>query len=62
MVYGVNTNTFDFRIQYGDTLGIGLTKHDSARRAWFTKNGVILNPATQEEMMKEIKITEKDTD
>ena len=52
---GIKVNTYDWNVGYGDILGIGLTKHDSSRRVWITKNGVIMNPPSQEEMAKMIK-------
>ena len=61
VVYGVNAANFKTNFEYGDTIGIGLTQHDHSRRIWITKNGLLLNPAGQDETMKQIKITEEDT-
>ncbi len=40
-VYGNNSINFPWKLEYGDTIGIGITKHEGSRRAWITKNGVV---------------------
>jgi hypothetical protein len=35
---------FDWKIEYGDTIGIGLTKHEGFGRVWITRNGIMQNP------------------
>lgn len=47
MLYGLNLNTFRWTLKYGDVIGIGMTNHDSSRRVWVTKNGVLMNPSTE---------------
>jgi len=47
-VYGEVKYQFKWDLEYGDVIGMGLTTIESARRVWITKNGLLLNPPTQE--------------
>jgi len=46
-VNGNNQINFPWKLEYGDTLGIGITQHSGNRRVWITKNGIIQNPPSQ---------------
>lgn len=43
-IFGNNQINFPWKIEYGDTIGIGMTKHESGRRVWISRNGIIQNP------------------
>lgn len=46
-IYGNNQINFQWKIEYGDTIGIGMTKHEGGRRVWITRNGIIQNPPSE---------------
>ena len=56
--YGTNINTYKWSLQYGDVIGLGLTLHEGSRRVWVTRNGVMMNPPSQQEMLQELKMEE----
>ena len=56
VIYGNNQINFQWKIQYGDTIGIGLTKHEGGRRVWITRNGIIQNLPSEEERIKFIEV------
>lgn len=56
VIYGNNQINFQWKIQYGDTIGIGLTKHEGGRRVWITRNGIIQNLPSEEERIKFIDV------
>jgi hypothetical protein len=49
MVYNQSNIFFPWKLEYGDTIGIGITYHENTKtqRVWITKNGVIQNPPSQ---------------
>jgi hypothetical protein len=55
-VYGNPHLAFPWTIEYGDTLGIGLTQHSGVRRVWVTRNGAVQNPPSEEERIKYIDV------
>lgn len=65
---GENVYNYGFTLQFGDVIGIGLTKENdkfNERRAWITKNGILLNRPPSNELGKwlatvEIKDSERE--
>ena len=52
---GENVYNYNWNLDYGDVIGIGLTKESpkfNERRAWISKNGVLLNAPPADEMDK----------
>jgi hypothetical protein len=50
---GENIYNYSWILAYGDVFGIGLTKENSKfneRRAWISKNGLLLNYPPNDEM------------
>jgi len=52
---GENIYNYSWLLAYGDVIGIGLSRENSKfneRRAWISKNGVLLNSPPLDEMDK----------
>lgn len=52
---GENVYNYNWNLNYGDVIGIGITKESekfNERRAWISKNGVLLNFPPFDEMDK----------
>ena len=47
-INGIFMYNYQLKINYGDTIGVGLTRPD--QRVWFTHNGKFLNPPTYIEL------------
>lgn len=52
---GQNVFNYNWKLDYGDVIGLGITKEHSKfneRRAWISKNGILLNSPPYDEMDK----------
>lgn len=49
----------NWTLEYGDIIGIGLTKHKNNVRAWITKNGKIVNSPTPEDILANTEFQEE---
>jgi hypothetical protein len=59
VLYGENKFPYRWSLDYGDMIGLGITSNNNEKRAWVTKNGVILNPPNREEMLKNIDLSKE---
>ena len=55
-LYSSKNHDYNWDLSYGDVIGLGLTENNGEIRGWVSKNGKLLNPPSEDEVMRNIDI------